>query len=202
MQRAIFFVDGFNLYHAIAGVKSLRKYKWLDLHKLCSSFLSSREKLVKILYFTAYYPGTPERRLKHQTYIRAIEVPGVETIYGEFKRKDKYCDHCGRSFPGFEEKQTDVNIAIELFRQAVTNTYDTAIIISGDSDLIPAIKAVKNTFPNKTVKLILPPHRQSESLKQVCHSFMRMKEKHLLTNQLPDKIVFDGVCLEKPRDWY
>ena len=201
MQRVIFFVDGFNLYHAIASVKSFRKYKWLNLHKLCSSFLSSKEKLVKVLYFTAFYPGSPERRQKHQTYIRAVELQGVETIYGEFKRKDKYCDHCKRSFPGFEEKQTDVNIAIELFRQAVTDTYDTAIIVSGDSDLIPAIKAVKSTFPGKTVKLILPPNRRSESLKQVCHSFMRMKEKHLAANQFPEKIEIAGICLEKPRDW-
>ncbi|HCU24324.1 MAG TPA: NYN domain-containing protein, partial [Deltaproteobacteria bacterium] len=125
-----------------------------------------------------------------------------DTIYGEFKRKDKYCDRCKRSFPGFEEKQTDVNIAIELFRQAVNDTYDTAVILSGDSDLIPAIKANKNTFPNKTVKLVLPPNRQSESLKHVCHSFMRMKEKHLIANQFPEKIMIDGTSLEKPRDWY
>ena len=163
--------------------------------------MSSREELTKIFFFTAFYPGSQERRLKHQNYLRALELNEVVPILGEFKRKEKYCSHCKKSYPGYEEKQTDVNIAIELFRQAVNDQYDTAFILSGDSDLIPAIKAVKNTFPNKTVKLILPPNRQSESLKQEVHSFMRMKEKHLANSQLPDVINFKGVVLKKPDNW-
>lgn len=200
-NRVIFFVDGFNLYHSIAGERQFRKYKWLDLKKLCSSFLSSREELTKIFFFTAYYPGSQERRLKHQTYLRALELYDVIPILGEFKRKDKYCDHCKKTYPGYEEKQTDVNIAIELFRQAVNDQYDTACILSGDSDLIPAIRAVRSTFPNKTVKVILPPNRQSESLKKEVHSFMRMKEKHLANNQFPAVINFKDVILKMPDDW-
>lgn len=201
MNRVAFFIDGFNLYHSIALNSSFKKYKWLDLHKLCYSFLTSKEKLAKIFYFSAFYPGAFHRRHKHQTYIKALELFGVVPILGEFKRKDKYCDNCKKSFPGFEEKQTDVNIAIELFRQAVNDSYDTATILSADSDLIPAIRAVRTTFPNKTLKLVLPPNRKSESLKLEVHHFMRMKEKHLISSQLPNPIVADRVTLYKPKDW-
>jgi uncharacterized LabA/DUF88 family protein len=201
MRRAMFFVDGFNLYHAIAAKAQFRKYKWLNLRQLCSSILSSQEQLIKIFFFTAYYPGDAGRRQRHQTYIRALELHDVEIVIGEFKRKDKYCQHCKKTFTGYEEKQTDVNIAIELFRQAVQDTYDTAFILSGDSDLVPALRAVKKTFPNKTLKLVLPPERQSESMKQEVAWFMRMKERHLAKNQFPAAIEKNSVRIEKPKEW-
>ncbi|MBF0493353.1 MAG: NYN domain-containing protein [Deltaproteobacteria bacterium] len=201
MKKTIFLIDGFNLYHAISAQKTLRKYKWLNLHSLCSSFLTSNEKINKIFYFTAYYPGNGPRRQKHQLYVRALELHEVTTIFGEFKRKDKFCKSCYKTSEGYEEKQTDVNIAIELFRQAVNDTYDTAYIISGDSDLLPSIRAVKSTFPEKTIKLILPPMRQSESLKKEVHWYMRMKEKHLANNQFLEKIERNGITLQKPEDW-
>jgi len=201
MNRVIFFVDGFNLYHAIAAKPALRKYRWLNLYSLCSSFLSSRERLVKIFFFTAYYPDNPGRRLRHQTYVRALQLYDVVPVFGEFKRKDKYCGFCKKTYPGYEEKQTDVNIAIELFRQAVHDGYDTAFILSGDSDLLPAIRAVKTTFPSKTIKLLLPPERRSESLKNEVHSFMRMKERHLVAHQFPDPINVKGVIIPKPVEW-
>jgi len=37
MSRVVFFVDGFNVYHAIEANPAYRKYKWLDLDKLCRS---------------------------------------------------------------------------------------------------------------------------------------------------------------------
>lgn len=201
MDRVIFFIDGFNLYHAISGSRQFRKYKWLNLKSLCSSFLSKREKLVDIFFFTAIYPGKMTRRQKHQNYLKALDLHNIKIMHGEFKRKDKYCFHCKKSYVGYEEKQTDVNIAIELFRQAVNDRYDTAFILSGDSDLIPAIKAVKLTFPDKIIKLVLPPGRKSESLKQEVNSFMRMKEKHLAANQFSNEINLNGVILKKPEDW-
>jgi uncharacterized LabA/DUF88 family protein len=85
-------------------------------------------------------------------------------MYGEFKRKDKFCRLCRREYRSSEEKQTDVNIALELFRLAYLDKYDRAVIISGDTDLIPAIKAVRATFPQKQIGVILPIGKSSEDL--------------------------------------
>ena len=41
------------------------------------------------------------------------------------------------------EKGTDVKIAADLIIGAVDNIYDTAILVSSDTDLIPAIKYVR-----------------------------------------------------------
>jgi hypothetical protein len=44
-NRVIFFIDGFNLYHALDVNLNYHKYKWLDLSKLASLFLTRREKV-------------------------------------------------------------------------------------------------------------------------------------------------------------
>ncbi len=41
------------------------------------------------------------------------------------------------------EKGTDVKIAVDLIIGAVDDIYDTVILVSSDTDLIPAIKYVK-----------------------------------------------------------
>lgn len=40
--RVAFFIDGFNLYHAIDAYRQLHKYKWVDLHKLCKVLIPRR----------------------------------------------------------------------------------------------------------------------------------------------------------------
>jgi hypothetical protein len=74
--------------------------------------------------------------------------------------------------------------------------------LSGDSDLIPAIKAVQTTFPNKKIGVIIPIGRRAELLKQTCDFHMKIKERHL-QNSLFEKEIDIGnnqkiVC---PPEW-
>ena len=41
---------------------------------------------------------------------------------------------------------TDVNIATQMIIDAYQDKYDTAMLISGDSDLVPPIKAINENF--------------------------------------------------------
>ena len=155
MSKVAFFIDGFNLYHALdyfsSGPDHKRywKYKWLNLRKLASLFTARRDNIEEILYFTTLATWDPSKVARHKLFLRAQENEGVSIVYGEFKRKQKFCTVCRNYFWTFEEKQTDVNIALKLLQLAVADRYDKAIIISGDTDLIPAIKAVHSTFPGK-----------------------------------------------------
>jgi uncharacterized LabA/DUF88 family protein len=185
MARIAFFVDGFNLYHALQANPAYHKYKWLDLSKLCATFITKSDQIVEIYYFTALTTWNQPKMARHQTYIRALESKNVHIVYGEFKRKDKFCQLCKQTFHTFEEKQTDVNVAIYLFKLAIQDIYDTAIIISGDSDLIPSLSAVRSMFPNKRIGVIIPIGRASESLKQTAHFHMKMKQHHLQTSLFP-----------------
>ena len=45
----------------------------------------------------------------------------------------------------FHEKGVDVQIAVDLLKGAYKDLYDTAVLVSSDNDLIPAIKEVQNS---------------------------------------------------------
>lgn len=79
---------------------------------------------------------------------------------------------------------------------------DTIIIVSGDSDLIPAIQAVKSYFPNKKIGIIIPIGRVAVELENEVDFRMRIKEHHLSTSQFDDVIdLGQGVLLHRPANW-
>ena len=87
-------------------------------------------------------------------------------------------------------------------RKKTTTTQ--AVIISGDSDLIPAITSITDIFPNKQFSLVIPIGRKARELQQTVGggSSMRMKEIHLKTSQFPDKFrQRNGLVLERPVQW-
>ena len=204
MNRVLFFIDGFNVYHALQENPNYHKYKWLDYSALAKCYVSSKDEIVGILLFTAYAQWNPSKAARHQILISAARLKGVEIIFGKFKMRDRKCRKCNKSYKIPEEKYTDVNIAVKLFQAAINNEFDTAIIISADSDLVPAIKGVKENFPAKQIGLLTPIGRSSIDLKNICDFRMRMKEKHLRTSQLPDTIIIDaikGTALQRPATW-
>jgi uncharacterized LabA/DUF88 family protein len=144
----------------------------------------------------------PDKVRRHRIFIRAQEYEGVKVIYGEFKRKDKFCNLCRRTFTTFEEKQTDVNIALTLFRLAMEDKYDKAIVVSGDTDLAPSIREVRSVFPSKPIGVVIPMARRSDYLKRVANFHHKMKEQHLRTSLLNDPFTApDGTVLNCPPNW-
>lgn len=208
MARITFFIDGFNLYHALDYLESgpdhtrYRKYKWLNLYKLAGLFVGRLDSLEQVLLFTALATWDPSKVQRHKLFIKANESAGVSVVYGEFKRKDKRCTLCHQRYSTFEEKQTDVNIALQLLQFAVLDRYDRAVIVSGDTDLIPAIKAVRSTFPTKQIGVILPIGKSSEDLIRHADFKHKMREHHLATSRFPDTItLIDKSTLQCPPNW-
>lgn len=202
MNRVIFFIDGFNLYHALDNCKKYHPYKWLNLSRLSQCYVTKNDIIEDIYYFTALAKWSPKKMSRHQVLLKALKIKGLKIVYGAFKKVDKRCRLCNREYQTFEEKMTDVNITIYLLKLAVEDRYDTAMLISGDTDLIPAIKAVQETFPTKRVGVVLPIGRRSEDLKQTCDFHMKMKEKHLKSSVFEKEIdIGDGQMLVCPESW-
>ncbi len=204
MKKVVILIDGFNVYHALQKDENLHKYKWLDYCKLAKCFVPSKDKIVDVYYFTAFAHWNQRKMAKHKIYLKALTMAGVKAVFGKFKDKDHRCRICGEGYSTFEEKQTDVNIAITLFRLAISNDFDTAILITGDTDLVPAVEAIRRTFPDKQIGVVVPIGRKAKELIDVCDFHMKMKEKHLRTSQFPDTIVLDpqkNIVLQKPSNW-
>jgi len=201
LARIVFFIDGFNLYHSLASKPEYRKYKWINLARLCQNLTKKSDTIENIYYFTALAEWDQQKVSKHKRLIRALEIEKVKVVYGKFKMRDKRCFKCKETYKIPEEKQTDVNIAITLLTEAMKDTYDTAIIISGDSDLIPSIKAVKATFPGKTIGVAIPIGRNAQELINNTDFHIRIKEMHLKTSLFPYEIEVDGSKIICPMEW-
>jgi len=124
----MFFIDGFNVYHSLQAYhpqkKTLpyRKYLWLDFLALAQGFIRKQDLLCGVYYFTAYATWKPHSMKRHRVLIDALKNRGVQVVMGRFIDKDAHCKKCGASFVNKEEKQTDVNIAVYLFKEALANT--------------------------------------------------------------------------------
>ncbi len=54
MRRIIFFIDGFNVYHALEDDIQYHKHKWLNYAALSKCYITKKDTIEKVLYFTAY----------------------------------------------------------------------------------------------------------------------------------------------------
>ncbi len=212
MTKVIGFIDGFNLYHAIMqtdknGNQPYAKYRWLDYRKLIEGFLEESDVLEDVYYFSAHVswdsPAGKEKRERHQTFITAQKDRGVKVILGRFRPVWKTCmAACKKPYQTYEEKRTDVNIAVTMLKLAFLDQYQKAILISGDSDMIPALEAVKEVRPLTKIMTVIPIERKGTALSNASHLVRHMKESHLKKCLLPYEIALkNGVIVNCPLNW-
>jgi len=199
-ERVSVYIDGFNLYFGLSS--KYPKLKWLDVHSLASNLIKSNQVLSACNYFTARVRNNPNKERRQTTYLDALETTGINIIYGKFYSKPVMCKRCRNSWPANEEKMTDVNIAVKILTDALQDTFDTAIIISGDSDLTPPIRALKQFYSAKKVIVAFPPNRSSFELKNISDASFTIGRAKLSSSQLPNEIEKeDGFILRKPTEW-
>ena len=185
MKRVNAYIDGYNLYHAEVKLEDNR-LKWVNLRALCQHFCDEGDILDKVYYFTSYAKHIkcrkanyvePEHITRHKTYIYDfLKDFGVEATFGFFN-----------TFEGkTTEKQTDVNLALQLFEDAINDKYDKAILLSRDTDFIPAMDRVKKL--GKEVLLLLPPKcSYPPKFYKVITNRKEIRESDLASHLLPVK---------------
>ena len=202
-ERVIVYIDGFNLYYGIR-TKRWRRYYWLDVRALSENLLRPGQRLVKVRYFTARISPSSIGRFKRQgAFLEALETrDNLHLHYGHYLAKSRRCSHCGANVIIYEEKMTDVNIAVELLGDAQDDAFDTAVIISGDSDLTSPVLATLNRYPEKRVIIAFPPARHSSQLEHAATAAFTIGRKKLKDSQLPEEVVKpDGFVLRRPTQW-
>ena len=200
-ERVLVYVDGFNLYFGIrdAGLGYLR---WLNLKKLAENLIKPTQTLGGIKYFTSRVSNDPDKQKRQSTYIEALITEDVQVYYGHYQRNTTECKHCGNIWPTFNEKMTDVNIATQIIIDAYTDKYDMAMLISGDSDLVPPIRSVHNHFSQKRVFVAFPPKRHNNTVSLVAKGSLVLGRKKLSESQFESEVTkTDGYVLKKPSTW-
>jgi uncharacterized LabA/DUF88 family protein len=196
--RTACLVDGFNLYHSLCDAQ--RDYgtttKWLDLAKLCNAFRpivaglrNEPATVVGIYYFSAMPTHRPaDQQARHTLYMRCLVGTGVHVSLSQFKRH--------------KEKETDVAMASRLFEICYEDEADCIVLVTGDTDLAPAIRTCQRLFPAKTLVFALPYRRANDELRRLAPGSFKIRAKTYFANQFSDPLVLpDGTTIAKPSSW-
>lgn len=205
--RSMVYIDGFNLYNgSIKGTP----HKWLDIQAFFEK-LRQHENVVKIHYFTAKMAG--DSGIRQQVYLNALEtLPKVSVVIGRYKTKTVKCRVNGCTFSGskkfeaWEEKRTDVNIALQILDDAYQDVTDHLVVVSGDSDLVPALHRVKDRFPQKKLIVYIPARDDARGaaveMRTAADKDATLPLAMLKVCQLPNKIADgSGGWIVKPVGW-
>lgn len=208
MNRVSFYVDGFNLYHSMLDIRTIhkKKAKWLDLRAFCESLIGNiapHGTLESVHYFSAYASHYPSREADHRKYVECLRDQGVEIHMGVFKQKQAKCKgSCRQQYTVYEEKETDVRIALRFLEDAITGNIDTGVIVSGDTDLIPAISAARRLAPNVRSAVAFPFGRRNLYLVGAADTSIRLKSKRYMKHQMPNSVTLStGKVITKPSNW-
>lgn len=200
-ERVSVYIDGFNLYFGLreAGFHHCR---WLNVKKLAQNLLQANQTLGEVKYFTSRVSNSPDKQKRQSTYIDALESVGVKIIYGNYQDGSEDCKRCGHKWRTAKEKMTDVNIATHIIMDAYKDTYDMAMLISGDSDLVPPINAVHENFRKKRVFIAFPPKRHNSSMALIAKGSLILGRKKLVDSQLDEEVFSKtGYKLKIPITW-
>jgi len=229
--RTAVYIDGYNLYY---GRLRGTKYKWLDVVALFSQIVRSIETesvVVAVKYFTApaltKFARHGEESMRAQNdYHRALEAkyPNIFTkILGSHSYEKGgtvlplYVD--GQTFDKqrtvkvwrLVEKKTDVNLAMNMYRDANKKLVDQLVLVSNDSDAEPVLEALIEDFPALKIGLVMPlPYLDdskkgrpaSTGLSKLAHwSRSYIRDDELGNALLPEQVATRKKPAKKPSHW-
>lgn len=214
MKRISFLIDGFNLYHSIKQASHQLKLggkntKWINIYSLCESYLHlfGRENRVEEVYYfsalaTHLQAVKPDVVKRHRVFIEGLRSTGIHVELGRFKKKTIYCKNCKKVMIRHEEKETDVAISAKLLELFMLDKCDTAVLVTGDTDLAAGVKVARKLFPQKEICFAFPFKRKNKELKRLAPSSFQISARAYTAHQFPNPIILgDGRKLNKPSKW-
>jgi hypothetical protein len=184
-------------------------------------------EIVKLKFFTApvkasYSKRGPDAVIAQNHYLRALQASypsKVEIIMGfhlfQHTALPRYIEGVEANKNNMspvwliEEKQTDVQIAMHIYRDAMLRDYEQLVVCTNDSDLEPCLKFVKEDRPETKLGLVTPlPHRgylpstSNQRLVQYSDWTRRyIREEELAASQLKPVVTTKRKPARKPPHW-
>jgi NYN domain-containing protein len=216
VAAATAYIDGFNLYFGMKN-KYGRRHLWLDVVELIRQ-IRPKDQIAHVRYFTAIVknePAAAENQLKYIEAMKAHNGSLLDVRVGRFKERTiKPCKRCGQPFQcscprpyrSYEEKETDVALGAMMVADAARGIGDMTLLVSADTDLVPALSALRLVDDRRPVCLALPPGntgiaRRWNAIGNVSPFFIN--EPALRRSQMP-AIVADrvaGTTFSRPSKW-
>ena len=167
-ERVAIFIDGSNFYHSVKDTFNFHDNQ-IDFAMLIEILRKSR-LLIGVYYYNASLDRGYNEEIywKQQKFFDELRrIPGFHVIPCRMRKMKKP----DGSYE-FAVKGDDIHLATDLISFAYENTYDTAILVSGDGDFVPAIKKVQKL--GKIVENAYFSVSRSDFLRSVCNSSVTM----------------------------
>ena len=199
------YIDGFNLYY---GSLKGTPYKWLNVDKMCQ-LLFPKATINKIKYFTARViarPHDPGQPIRQNFYFRALEtLPNLDLVEGQFLVSRPFMSLASDPSKRVqviktEEKGSDVNMGVHLLNVGYKKEYDSAVIITNDSDLAEAMRIVQTELKLK-VGIANSKKRPAFKLKQQASFIKQIRKGVLNASQFPKILTDKQGTFHKPASW-
>ena len=186
-----------------------------DRHPGDLQFLGNNQILQKVVYFAAPPPldsqGSTKGRERQKILFNANKILNpeqFELVMGQFYQKEITCKNCRQKFSVYEEKRTDVNIAIRLVGDCAMDNADTVVLVTADSDILPPLQFIRQHFPSKKIRVYFPPSNFPRAL----YNFMKSNKKPVILMEhnkpkffnsiMPDVVTGDnGISYTIPAKW-
>ena len=204
-QRVIVYVDGFNFYYGLKSEPRWKRYYWLDIVSLFEQFMLPTQELIQVKYFSAR-PDDPDKNTRQYAFLQANKLnPKFSLVLGKYLRKDITCFKCGNVIHSHEEKETDARIVTQIVADAFKHNCDVAIVVSADSDMIPAVELAKEA--GVKVYIYFPPNHYSSNLSTMSSNgrplMLARYESRFKKSLLPDVVHLpvENYDLHIPQKW-
>ncbi len=93
-------------------------------------------------------------------------------------------------------------ISVRLLELFITNQCDTVVVITGDTDIAPAIRAAKSLFPQKQVGVGFPYLRHNRELANLADLHFQISKEQYNIHQFADPYMMrSGYQMRKPLAW-
>lgn len=176
MERVAVFIDGNNFYYGLRKIygknKSLKDFDFRGF----ANFLAGKGKVIGIFYYNAQLDKehNPKKYQSQKEFFENLKnIPNFHLVL---------CKLLKRNITGTDKyyyilKEDDINMAVDMVEGACQDDFDVAILVSGDGDFVPAVKAVQRH--EKNVENIYFKNSSSRNLKKHCNKSLELTKEIL-----------------------
>ena len=171
-KRCFLLIDGSNFYFKLKDLKlnNLLKFDFSNFAK----FLASGKKVIASNYYIGAVRTGVDKKSK-------MMHAAQQKLFSHLKKhKFKYSlGYLLKTDGKYHEKGVDVNLAGDIYIATYENLCDHFILVSSDTDLLPAVKKAKEK--RKTIEYIGFSHQPSLAMIANCSESRLFKKEDLLS---------------------
>ena len=224
-MKTIAYIDGYNLYY---GCLRHGPYKWLDLYKLLAEHIIRAQnplsKVTSLNFYTADIKAKIASKGQQAMSSQLSYHRALTQLYDEqIQIKKGYYSLERAKLPIYqtppdkkhridvwklEEKQTDVNLALDAYRDVSKGCVEQIVFVTNDTDIEPALAAIREDFKdNIQIGVIIPVRKDSgRPANRRLSNYANWTRKYitddeLASSQLPERIATRKKPITKPEYW-